>query len=238
MKQFFLLVVFNFLFLLLNAQPVNVMLVTGGHSYDTIQFFQLFDSIENMEYDHFAQPEANKALAAEHWKTIDVLVFYDMWQNISKKEKQAYLEMTRQGIPMLFLHHALVSYQDWPEFKKIIGGKYVERSSEIPAEQQSTYKHDVWVNVEVVNPEHPVTEGFSDFRLFDEVYGNFRVSPGVQPLLKTDHPESTETIGWENKYNASNIVYLQPGHNYHAYQSDEYRKLISQAIHYLAQKNE
>lgn len=235
MKQFFLLVVFNFLFYILNAQTVNVMLVTGGHSYDTIQFFQLFDSIENIEYDHFAQPNANKAIAENTAMNYDVIVFYDMWQEISEKEKKAYMELTEKGMPMLFLHHSLVSYQHWPEFEKLRGGKYVERSADIPKAEQSTYKHDVWVNVDVVNPEHPVTKSFSDFRMFDEVYGNYRVSPGVKPLLKTDHPESTETIAWENKYNASNIVYLQPGHDYHAFESEEYRKLIAQAIHYIVQ---
>lgn len=214
------------------------MLVTGGHSYDTIQFFQLFDSLDNIEYQHVAQPEANKMLTDDKWKAFDVLVFYDMWQNISDNEKQAYIEITQHGKPMLFLHHSLVSYQHWPEFEKIVGGKYVERSPNIPDKEQSTYKHDVWVDVEIVNSEHPATAGFNNFRLFDEVYGNFRVSDEVQALLKTSHPESTETIGWENKYNASTIIYLQPGHDYHAYQSDEYRKLISQTIQYLAQKNE
>ena len=237
MKQFFLLLAFNFLFFLLNAQTVNVILVTGGHSYDTVQFFKLFDSLTEIEYTHFSQPEANKAIADEKWKEFDVLVFYDMWQNISEQEKQAYMEMTRQGKPMLFLHHALVSYQNWSEFEKMLGGKYIETSPAIPKDDRSTYKHDVWVDVEVVNPEHPVTKGFSDFRLFDEVYGNYRVSTDVQPLLKTEHSECTEIIGWENKYNASTIVYLQPGHDYHAFESDEYRKLISQAIHFLANRN-
>lgn len=238
MKQLILLTVASFLCFILNAQPIKIMLVTGGHSFDTIQFSQLFDSLEGINYEHVAQPEANEALAGEKWKAFDVLVFYDMWQKISEKEKHAYLEMTRHGMPMLFLHHSLVSYQNWPEFEKIIGGKYIERSPDIPDKEQSTYKHDVWVDVEVVNPEYPVTKGFRDFRLFDEVYGNYRVSPNVKPLLKTSHPESTETIGWENKYKASTIVYLQPGHDYRAYESDEYRKLILQAIHYLAQKKE
>jgi type 1 glutamine amidotransferase len=237
MKQFFLLLVFNFPFFLLNAQTVNVMLVTGGHSYDTVQFFQLFDSIENIQYDHFAQPNANKAIAEKTAANYDVVVFYDMWQKISEKEKQAYLEMTGQGMPLLFLHHSLVSYQNWPEFEKLLGGKYVERSPVIPEDEQSTYKHDVWVDLEVVNPKHPVTKGFSDFKLFDEVYGNYHVSPSVQPLLKTDHPESTEIIGWENKYNESTIIYLQPGHDYHAFESPAYQKLISQTIKYLAQSN-
>lgn len=237
MKQFFLLLVFNFLFFLLNAQNVSVMLVTGGHAFDTIQFFQLFDSYEDIRYEHFAQPAANKALADNEWKNFDVVVFYDMWQPVSEKEKKAYLEITRQGVPLLFLHHSLVSYQDWPEFEKMRGGKYVERSADIPKKKQSTYKHDVWVDVEIMSPEHPVTKGFSDFRMFDEVYGNYRVSPGVQPLLKTTHPESNEIIGWENQYNASNIVYLQPGHDHHAFNSDDYRRLIGQAIRYLAQQS-
>jgi type 1 glutamine amidotransferase len=236
MKQFFLLVVIYFLSSHLNAQTANVMLVTGGHSFDTIQFFQLFDSLDKIDFEHFSQPNANKALTQEKWKDFDVLVFYDMWQPISDNEKQAYIKLTEQGMPMLFLHHSLVSYQNWPEFEKIIGGKYIERSPDIPKNEQSTYKHDVWVNMEVVNPDHPVTKGFRDFRLFDEVYGNFRVSANVQPLLKTDHPESTEIIGWENKYNVSTIVYLQPGHDYHAFESNLYRRLITQAIHYLAQK--
>lgn len=221
-----------------NAQPVKIMLVTGGHAFDTIQFFQLFDSIDEIEYEHFAQPEANQALAEEKWKAFDVLVFYDMWQNISENEKQAYLEMTNQGKPILFLHHALVSYQKWPEFEKILGGKYVKEGSDIPEEEQSTYKHDVWVDIDIVTPEHPVTAGFGDLKLFDEVYGNYRVLSMVQPLLKTSHSESTEIIGWENKYRASTIIYLQPGHDHHAYESPEYRKLLSQAINYLAQNSE
>lgn len=213
------------------------MVVTGGHSYDTIQFFQLFDSIDEIEYEHYTQPEANSVIVNDKTADFDVFIFYDMWQNISEKEKESYIALTRQGKPFLFLHHSLVSYQDWPEFEKIIGGKYVETTPDVPEEKRSTYKHDVWVNVKVVNSNHPVTTDFNDFRLFDEVYGNFRVSSAVQPLLKTSHPESTETIGWENKYNSSTIVYLQPGHDYHAFESANYRKLISRAIHYLAQTN-
>jgi uncharacterized protein len=169
-------------------------------------------------------------------KIIDVLVFYDMWREISEPEKQAYLNLTKQGKPFLFLHHSLVSYQNWAEFEKILGGKYVDRSPDIPKEEHSTYKHDVWIDVEVADKQHPVTKGMEDFRIFDEVYGNYRVSPNVRPLLKTSHPESTPVIGWENRYNASTIVYLQPGHDFNAYETDEYRKLILQAIHYLARK--
>lgn len=213
------------------------MVVTGGHAFDTVQFFQLFDSLEGIAYDHFNQPEANQFIASENTQTYDVLVFYDMWQKISEKEKQAYLRLTRQGKPFLFLHHSLVSYQDWDEFEKLLGGKYIQRSDKIPGEQQSTYKHDVWINFKVVDSKHPVTRGFNDFRLFDEVYGNFRVSEDVVPLLKTNHPESSSIVGWENKYNNSTIIYLQPGHDFHAFESPLYHNLLLQSVNYLAKTN-
>jgi type 1 glutamine amidotransferase len=234
MKQLFVFAALFFLFLSLQAQPVKIMLITGGHSYDTLQFFQLFDAPDDFEYEHFAQPDANKAIAEGEAQNFDVLVFYDMWQPISEKEKQAYIDLTNGGKPFLFFHHALVSYQNWDEFEKIIGGRYVEKGQGIPPEEQSTYKHDVWVDIEVVDQQHPVTSGFQDFRLFDEVYGNYKVLQGVTPLLKTSHPESSPVIGWKNKYNASTIVYLQPGHDSNAYNSPHFQKLILQAVNYLA----
>jgi type 1 glutamine amidotransferase len=234
MKQLVVFAALFFMCLSLQAQPVKIMLITGGHSYDTLQFFQLFNALDSIEYEHFPQPKANKAIAEGAAQNFDVLVFYDMWQPISEKEKQAYIDLTSQGKPFLFFHHALVSYQNWDEFEKIIGGRYVEKAEGIPQEKLSTYKHDVWVDIEVVDSQHSVTKGFHDFRLFDEVYGNYRISPDVTPLLKTSHPESSPVIGWENKYNNSTIVYLQPGHDSNAYNSPHFQKLILQAVNYLA----
>jgi len=217
----------------LNAQPVNVMLITGGHSYDTLQFFQLFDAMEGIEYTHFQQPEANRKLLQGEAENYDVLVFYDMWREISLLEQQAYIELTKKGKPMLFLHHALVSYQEWPQFEKLIGGRYTEKRKGIPESELSTYEHDVWVYIQPAG-KHPVTKGFGSLRFFDEVYGNYRVSEDVIPILTTNHPQSEKIIGWENRFNNSRIIYLQPGHDSRTYETEDYRRLLIQAIKYLA----
>ena len=237
MKRIFLLVQLFLAAILLEAQSskiLNVMVVTGGHSYDTIQFFRMFDSLEGVTYTHYAQPKANEAIANGEAEKYNVLVFYDMWQNISETEKDAYQKLTREGKPFLFLHHTLVSYQKWPEFEKMLGGKYIEKSPDVPVNEQSTYEHDVWVIIQTAQ-NHPVTKKFNQLRFFDEVYGNFRVSDNVVPLLKTTHPKSAPLIGWENTYNSSKIMYLQPGHDSRTFETEDYRKLLTQAIHYLAQ---
>lgn len=217
----------------LNAQSVKIMLVTGGHAYDTIPFFQLFDAMEGVEYKHFAQPHANSAIAEGEAENYDVLVFYDMWKEISEVEKAAYIGLTQMGKPMLFLHHSLVSYQNWPRFENLLGGRYIEKRRGIPENELSTYEHDVWVYIQPVE-NHPVTKGFGSLRFFDEVYGNYRISDEVIPILTTNHPQSEKIIGWENRFNNSRIIYLQPGHDYRTYETEDYRRLLLQAIQYLA----
>lgn len=233
-KALLILVVISFYFAV-GAQPIKVMLVTGGHSFDTLQFFQMFDAIKEIEYEHFEQPTANRKIAKDLAKDFDVIVFYDMWNNIEASEKEAYRKMGAQGKPLLFLHHSLVSYQNWPEFEKIVGGKYIEKGRGVDKEDLSTYEHDVWVYCNVENYTS-VTRGFHELRFFDEVYGNVRISDNVLPLLSTRHPKSMEYVAWENRYRNSRVIYIQPGHDKRTYSEPDYQKLILQAIHYLAGK--
>ena len=217
------------------AQISSALVIAGGHSFDTIAFFCMMDQIPGIGYDFLLQPEANRFLTDQEIIPYDVLIFYDMWKPVSESEKLAYIKLTEAGKPMLFLHHALVSYQQWPEFEKIIGGRYVEslKNQAGQSSGQSTYKHDVWLDVSIVNPEHPVTAGLQNFRLLDEVYGNYRVGEQVIPLLKTNHPESTEVIAWENRYNNSRIIYIQPGHDKNSYENPDYIQLLANAVRYL-----
>lgn len=235
MKQTLLAFLFIVCNLISQAQPIRLMLVTGGHSYDTLEFFQMFDKMEGLEYEHFEQPAANKLIARTLAKDFDVIVFYDMWQEINLDEKLAYMKMAEQGKPFLFLHHSLVSYQQWPEFEKLIGGRYTEKAKGVPEEDISTYEHDVWEYCSIENYT-PVTVGFRELRFFDEIYGNVKISENVTPLLRTTHPKSMEYVAWENRYRKSTILYIQPGHDKRTYQEANYRKLLLQGIHYLAKR--
>jgi len=237
MIKYCILFVLLFYLIQTKAQPVKIMLVTGGHAYDTIQFIDMFDALKGVEYEHFQQPKANREIANNKVDDFDVLVFYDMWKSITEAEKSAYLKLTMQGKPFLFLHHSIASYQNWPEFEKLLGGKYVEAARGISIDEQSNYQHDVWVYCSIENIT-PVTKGFKELRFFDEIYGNVKISDDILPLLKTRYPKSMETVAWENHYNNSKIIYIQPGHDYRTYGDENYRKLLTQAIHYLAGRNQ
>jgi len=238
MKNVLILVPFFILSLVASARRPVVLIITGGHSYDTTAFFNMFSRMHGIKYDKIMQPQANQAISEGKTMKYDVLVFYDMWQSISESEKQGYLLLCKSGKPMIFMHHALVSYQEWPEFEEIRGGKYFENTKNVhyKASELSTYRHDVWVDYRIENPDHPVSRGLEDFRLFDEVYGNYRVNKNSKPLLTTNHSESSRVVAWENRYMNSTILFIQPGHDSHAFSDQNFSRLMRQAIFYLAGK--
>jgi len=218
------------------AKKLNIFIITGGHNFERQAFFGMFDSFPDITYTELQQPDANNYYTPDKAKDADVFVFYDMVQDISEPQKAAFLDLLNKGKGMVFLHHSFISYQDWPEFEQVTGGKYfleatMKDGQEIPA---STYKHDVNFDLTVVDPEHPVTKGLRDFTIHDEVYGGYTVLPDVEPLLTTNHPESSEIIAWAKSYGNSRIVVIQPGHDSHGYSNPNYQQLVKQAIEWVA----
>lgn len=217
---------------------LELLIVTGGHEFEREAFFKLFGQIENVSYHEVVQPAANALYATPEILKYDVLLFYDMVQAITDAEKKAFVELLNTGKGVIFMHHALASYQDWEEFEQILGGHYylqpVSRNGEeFPA---SDYQHDVQVKVQISDPAHPITRGVSDFTIHDEIYKDFRVLSTVHALFTTEHPESGRPLGWTNSYGASKIVYLQLGHDHFAYENSDFQKLLRQAIEWVAPK--
>ena len=219
-------------------EKIKALVITGGHAYDTAQFVDVFRSIENIDFDTMSQPAANSFIAAGGAGKYDVLVFYDMWQQVSPAEREAYRKLWEEGKGMVFLHHSLVSYKDWDEFGDAIGGRYRLPEDVTDTLQASGYRHDITLNVRVLDPTHPVTAGLADFTTVDEGYSNIEIKPSVHYLLETDHPDCSQYMGWANKYRNSRIVYLMQGHDAVAYENGSFKKLVSNAITWVAGEND
>ncbi len=219
---------------------LRLLIVTGGHGFDRDPFFAMFDGFADIEWREVTHPEANGSYAPDAAETFDVLVFYDMNQEITEEQKTAFIALLNGGKGLVVLHHALADYQAWEEFEAIIGGRYhlapyTREGKEHPA---STFRHGVDISVHVADADHPVTAGLEDFTIHDEVYGGYSVQPTVHALITTDHPESSETLAWTNEYGKSRIVTIQLGHDALAYNNPNYRKLVEQAIRWVAAEGE
>jgi len=221
-----------------DTPKLRVLVVTGGHDFEREAFFDVFKSIPDITFIEAQHPKAHEYFTPARSGEYDVVLLYDLWQDISKEARADFENLIKSGKGLVATHHCIASYQDWPEYARMIGGKYYlqpykENGQDKPA---STYKHDVDVKVHVVDPKHPVTKGLADFDIHDETYGFFSVIPGMTPLLTTAEPTSSPTIAWCHTYGKARVVYLELGHDHLSYVNPNYRKLIRQSILWVADK--
>ena len=217
---------------------IKVLIVTGGHDYFPEPFYAAFDAIPTISYDTVVHPEANKLIASPRINEYDVLVFYDMGEAISAEQKVAYLNLLQKGKSFIYLHHALVSYQDWPEFVKIVGGHYHTGPVVVNGDTlRANYRDNVLVPVKIEDKKHPVTRGLANFETRDEIYMNAEILPTVKPLLSTTHPESMKYLAWINNYGNSEVLYIQLGHGDSGLSNTNFRKLLRQAIEWSAERH-
>jgi type 1 glutamine amidotransferase len=217
----------------------RVLIVTGGHEFETPQFFKMFEANPDITFKAAEHPNAHVLLKAEAAKDWDVLLLYDMHQEITDEAKADFLARLHEGKGLVVLHHAIANYQAWGEYHQIIGARYYLAETNINGikKLRSAWKHDMKIPIQIATPEHPVTQGLKDYVTHDETYKWFDVFEGSQPLLRTEEPESNPVIAWAKTYDKSRVVYIQSGHDHQAYEDPNFQKLVRQAINWVAHKN-
>jgi hypothetical protein len=140
---------------------------------------------------------------------------------------------------LVALHHSLASYQGWPEYERIVGGKFFLMDSLEDGHERSAsgFRDGCEIPVEIPDPEHPVTRGLVPFTIHDEAYSAFSVEPSVHPLLLTRHRESGPVLGWAKPYGRGRVVYLQSGHDRRAYSHPAFRAILRNAIRWVARRS-
>src|SRR5687768_13904673 len=116
--RFFVLLLLTLAVSALAAEPpkTKVLLITGGHGFATNEFLKVFAenaAIQSTHANH-AKGAAN-AYDRDDLYDYDAVVLYDMPKEINDAQKKRFTELTEKGIGLVVLHHALVSYQHWPD---------------------------------------------------------------------------------------------------------------------------
>ncbi len=235
-----LLLILTMFFKLTSAEPpsvpIRILVITGGHDYQKDQFNKMLAQLgENITFQVAELPGAYEMFLPQNRDKYDVLVFYHMWQEITDDQAKAFSECIRNGKPLVVLHHSICAYDNWPEYYKIIGGKYFHKPTVVDGKEYPacSYIHDVHFRVRIADKNNPVTAGLTDFDIFDETYKGYYIEPGVTPLLYTDEPSSNQTIGWTKKYGKARVVTLQSGHDVPTFENPDFRKLLKQSIEWV-----
>lgn len=218
--------------------PIRILLTFGGHGFEEQPFFAMFDALPGIKYTKAQMPKEAGLLKPGLQQEYDAMVMYDMAGSITPEQQQAFVDLLRQGIGVVSLHHNLGAHAKWDEFTKIIGGKYVFADAVLEGKpyKPSTWSHDEVLKIQVADPSHPITQGIRDFEIHDETYGGFYTATDAHVLLRTDHPKNSPDIAWTKTYGKSRVFYLMLGHDAKAWAHPNYPKLLAQGIRWVAGK--
>jgi hypothetical protein len=181
----------------------------------------------------------------------------------STEFKTNLLALLENGTAVVALHHALAGWPAWPEYAELLGGRFLYKPGLLRGVQRldSGYRHDVTHSVSPAKTVHPILEGI-DFpmTLTDELYLAEIFDDSIEPLLVSghtfardgfysaaqavagrmfsnegwQHPDGSNLVGWIKRAGRSPLVYLQPGDGPATYEHPGYRRLIRNAIHWVA----
>lgn len=220
-------------------QKLRVLLTVGGHGFEEVPFYAMFKAMPNVTYTKADVPQQAGLLKPGLQKEYDVVVMYDMVGGFKPDEQKAFVELLKQGIGLVSLHHNMGAHQDWSEFHKIIGGHFCTKDTVIDGKPYKTasWDHDQDLNVTVVDPKHFITRGLKDFTIHDETYKGYWVSPNVRVLLKTDHPKNSPELAWVGEFGKSRVFYLMLGHDNQAWKNPAFTELLTRGIRWAAAKD-
>lgn len=169
--------------------------------------------------------------------------------------------LLEQGKGVLALHHALAGWPTWGDYHEWLGGQFLYRPAHVRGADRldSGYRHDVAYQASVM--PHPITAGLpASFAMQDELYLAEVFTDLVEPLMTSDadftrdhfwsadlavrgqmfcrdgwdHPPGSSLIGWTKMAINSRLAYLQPGDGVAAYDNPHYRRLVENALRWVA----
>ncbi len=215
---------------------ITVAVITGGHDFELVPFLRLFAAQPDITFLHLPQSDDSEIFENISRWPFDVVILYNLTQKISAARRENFLRLLDQGVGVFALHHAMGSFQDWPQYQKIIGARYHLAAGEADGKKfdASTYLHGVKIAVHVADASHPVSLGLKDFTVTDETYKGSAFEPDIRILLTTTEPTSDKPLCWVRNYRHANVCGLQLGHGAEAFASPSYRKLTAQAIRWCA----
>ncbi len=211
------------------ANPVRLLVVTGGHGYPARAFYDLFNSFQDVEWSHATSPsEAYTPKMKENW---DVVALYDMRDDLTEEQKTNLRAFVEAGKGVVAMHHAIADYASWAWWREeALGGLYMIKP--MMDRPESHYKEGVPLLANPVKAmaSHPVIRGVGPIEADDEVYRGMWHSPKIRVLMETSHPLNDPPVVYLGPNPDFKVVFIQYGHGEHGLNHPGVRKLVHNAI--------
>ncbi len=145
--------------------------------------------------------------------------------SLPRASRAALREFVEEGGALLAIHTAAVSFDDWPEWRELVGGVWDwSRSAHPPLGA---------MRVEVPPSDHPIVAGLGDFDIVDEAYGFLDLVPDVEPLALSSHGGADHPLLWARRFGRGRVLYDALGHDARSYAHPTHAEIVRRAARWL-----
>lgn len=214
------------------VRPVRALLVTGGGLYETSLHSMLegFAGIEltiaARDTDAFAQALPGRT---------DVVILVNRSPSLGADERRRLQDFAEAGGGVLVLNQAMANYPDWPWYRTLVGGRYLDTPTDgLPASGFRLQEQIIALPVGT----HPVTArlGGRPFHMLDETYCRMDLAADNLVLLRTRNSTADGPLVWVSRYAPARVVTILPGFGHGAHLNLAYRHIVEDAIGWVAQR--
>ena len=168
---------------------------------------------------------------ALRWKMLNhekYIPYLDEWQfSLSKNSRNTLDSYIRNGGSMVAFHTSAICFDDWDDWSKLLGGKWVWDKSFHPPQ-----------DIVKVSPieNHFLNDNLNSFEIEDEVYHNLYLEPESKPFLlaKTRKTNEEHIVGWTYNYENGKVVYNALGHDSKSLLKPEMVNIIKKSVEWVS----
>lgn len=161
----------------------------------------------------------------------DVIVFTICSRRLAELPAQAQenlLNYVKGGKGFFVQHLATASFPKWEEFGKLCGRKWIMGTS--------GHGPRAVFEAKVVDKEHPITAGMSNFETDDELYAKLQGTGDIHVLVQADSgwSKKTEPLVFTLPYGKGRVVQNAFGHDGKALMTPSVQKIITRGVEWAA----
>lgn len=158
-------------------------------------------------------------LNCARWTCSQTPEWTEQWScQIPEREREGLARYLGEGGGLLALHAATICFDDWPEYRRILGAWWKwGKSGHSPFQE-----HEMRVRTGA----HWVTRGITDFRTVDELYADPIIVDDIDPLVTSQWQGKDQPVLWARDYHKGRVCYCALGHSVESFANPTLRKLL------------
>jgi putative membrane-bound dehydrogenase-like protein len=202
------------------GRPLRLLFL--GHEQRNHNTYTLFPMLAaplarmGIQMTHASTPA--EALVADRLQYYDGIVIYGNHMEITPEQEQALVDFVEGGKGLIAIHSASYMFIKAPRYIPMVGGQF---------QRHGTGEF----SAEIVQPNHPVMQGVTSFRTWDETYVHTRHNPVDRTvLMERVDAEGREPYTWVRNQGKGRVFYTAFGHDDRTWTNAGFQRLVANGI--------